>query len=482
MIRDSLVYVIAKLIPGALGVATTSILTHVLSPQRYGIYGLALLIMTFGSSMLFDWIGLSLMRLYEARREDKRAIPTLIALYLGVVALTLTGGVLAVLVGAVPADSVAICAAGLMMAWGYSLFELVARMEIANFRPLRYLLINIGRAIILLIITASVAAWTHDPVRTAFGTAAALALAAFASGWHRLHVTPRLVDMHLVREALHFGLPYALSMTMAGLGSSGVRALVGIMGGARDLGLYTAAFTLSQNTLVLVAAGVGSATYPLAVRAVERNSPEATHRQLIANGTILLAVMVPAALGLALTAPEVAQVLVGRAFRPTVQMLIPWMAAAAFLGSIRSFYFDYAFQLGKKSMRQVWVTAGNGIISLGGAWLLIPRMGITGAALATTVGMGVSCVHAWLAGRDAYPMPLPLGPGLRVLLCAAAMAVVVLAIPLTGLAGLLLKIAAGGLAYGAAAWITDLMGARNLTLQARRRLSAMLRLEPRPRI
>ena len=478
LLRDSLLYIVAKVLPGAIGVATTAMLTHLLDPSHYGIYGFALIIMTFGATMAFDWIGLAFMRLYETRRDSPQTIPTFIMMFIAVLMLTLVLGTIAGMSGMIPPTDRLIWGVGVVMAWAFSFFELIARVEISNFRPYRYLAMNLTRAALMLSFTGGAAWLTHDPVATALATALSLTIAALAFGGKRLRLRRSQLDRQLAREMIAFGLPYAVSMTMSALLTTGVRSLVGILDGTAVLGLYTAAFSLSQNTLALIAAGVGTATYPLAVRALEAGNPAATRRQLEANGTMVMGIMAPASLGLALIAPEVASVLVGVHFRAAVTQLMPWLAAAAFFAAMRAVYLDHAFQLGKRPLRQVWVTAAAAAIALGGTALLLPRVGAVGAAMATTAAMLFGCLAAWVAGWAAHPMPLPVKAWLRVLGCSSAMAVAVLVVPHGRLAALVIKLTAGGAAYAAAALALDVMdmraALRKVVAVARRRSAAPL--------
>jgi O-antigen/teichoic acid export membrane protein len=248
---------------------------------------------------------------------------------------------------------------------------------------------------------------------------------------------------------------------LSGIISSGTRALVQALGSAEDLGFYTAAFILVQNTLVIMAGGVASASYPLAVRAVESGDAGKAQRQLLANGSLLLAVIAPACLGMALTADGIANALVGHKFSPTVALLTPWMAAGAFFAGMRAHFLDHAFQLGRRPGLQVWVTTAAAVIAIGLSIYLIPRYGPVGAAIAVTIAMAASCVHATIAGRFAYPVPLPLATGVRVVAACIVMAVLVKAVPGRGLTTFSIQVIVGVLAYGAAAFALNVIDLRS---------------------
>ncbi len=433
LIRHSLIYVVAKLLPGLLGLATTALLTRLIPPAGYGVYGLALVVMTFGSAAAFDWLGLAYLRL--GRPDDPRAIATTVALFGGVVGVVALGGVVAWLAGGLGQAG----GIGLVMMGCYAWFELASRFQMAAGRPGRYLAMNLGRAGLGLM-GAVTAAWlTRDPVWTAAGTAAGMLAGAALGG-----VRPGgPVDWRLARDMLGFGLPLAVSLALAGLANSGTRALVGGLGSAEALGLYTAAYLLVQNSLAVVAAGIAAAGYPPAVRAMERGDLAGAQRQLAANGALLLAVLAPMAVGMTLTAPGLAAVLVGPGYVGAVADLTPWMAAAGFFAGMRAQFLDHAFQLGKRPGLQLGVTAGAAVVVVGLTVMLVPWLGVVGAAVAMLVAMAVSCAHAAAVGRRAWPMPVPAG-WWRVGLACGVMACVVGVMP----GGLAVQVAAGVGSYG----------------------------------
>jgi O-antigen/teichoic acid export membrane protein len=188
---------------------------------------------------------------------------------------------------------------------------------------------------------------------------------------------------------------------------------------------------------------------------------DATGRQLTANGTLLMAIMAPACLGMALTANGLAAALAGPRFAPGVALITPWMAAGTFFCSLRFHYLDYAFQLGRKPYLLAVVAGVAAALLLLLNLILIPLAGIVGAAAGVALAMGISCVHAAIAGRRAFAMPLPWRPAAKILLSCLVMSAAVLSIPAAAHARLLLQIVAGAGAYAAAVAALDILELRH---------------------
>ena len=471
MIRNGAAYLIARLVPGIAGVLTTSLLTRLLPPDSYGRYGVAVLVMSFGSTIGFEWLGLSLMRFYERNRDDPRTVPTFMCLYAAATLLAVVlGGGTALLVP-FPAGIPPMVLAGVAMACAFSWFELLARLEVASFHPLRFLRLNLLRAALLTGGTLGAAWLTRDPLWTAAGNCAAL-LAALLPGLRRLR--PAGFDPALARSAVRFGAPFALSLLLAASFNSGVRALVGVLTDETQLGFFTVAYALSFNVLAVLSSALGAATFPLAVRAWEQGDRAALRAQLESNLSLVLATLVPAALGLALTAGDLAAQVTAASYRASVAALVPPMAVTVLFAGFRGTYLDHAFQLGRTPRRQVAVSGAATAAALLGTLALVPVLGAVGAPVATAAAALLSCVHAVRAGRSACPMPLPPRPFAQVGVAALALALVVEVVPPGHPWSLYARAAAGALAYAAAALAVDLLGSRGkLAARLRARTSAL---------
>ena len=291
LIRHSAVYVAAKLVPGLVGMASTALLTRLLTPASYGEYGLALVVMTFGSAAGFDWLGLAYLRLGGAHADETRAAATTLAMFAGLVALTAVAAAAAWAAGCFNGPAAAAIGAGLMLMWCYAGFELAARFHVARSQPAHYLLMNLGRAVLSAAAATATAWWTHNPVAAALALAAGTLGGIALGGWPCRAGSP---DWRLARAMLAFGLPLAASLALAAVATSGARSLIEVLASAEQLGWYTAGFLVVQNTLAVVAAGIASAGYSLVVRAVERgdtrSGPSDNSR---ANGSLAAGGAVP---------------------------------------------------------------------------------------------------------------------------------------------------------------------------------------------
>ena len=166
---------------------------------------------------------------------------------------------------------------------------------------------------------------------------------------------------------------------------------------------------------------VNVAAYPLAARALESKGEEAARKQLLKNAELLFGVAFPGTLGLITLAPNIAAILLGTEFQKEASQLIPLVAVAALLSGIRAYHFDLAFQLGQRTVGQVWVMGGAAAINLLLNCWWIPRYGPLGAAWSTMVAYAVALLLSANLGRKIFFIPIEWRSVAKLTIATAAM-------------------------------------------------------------
>jgi len=265
----------------------------------------------------------------------------------------------------------------------------------------------------------------------------------------------------LTRMLVWYGLPLAGTFALQYIVSFSDRLLLASLSGAAAAGVYSAVYDLTQQTVVVVMMMVNIAAFPLAANALEQRGVEAARAELRMNAEVLFALALPASAGFALLAPNLSHTLLGPEFREAGEHLAPIIALAVLFAGIKAFYFDLAFQLGKTTTRQLWITAVAAVVVTILNLLWIPIYGAEGAAWATVIAFAVALGLSVVWGRTSFALPLPVAAWSRVAVATGVMALVVW--PLRGGRGPLLlaaQVGAGCLAYGSAAFLLNVDGVR----------------------
>jgi len=464
MFRDSAIYILSRVVPSGLGFITGMALTWLLTPEAYGLYGLGLTIVVLVAGIFFDWHGLSFMRFFQAHADNPRFMPTVVqvfvllcfaSLVLVPVGLRFSAG------GPAEQDYRLLIAISLPGCWAYAWFELAARIQVAQFRPMRYFWMNLIRNLMILGFGLA-AAWAWH---SAYPVLAVGFLAMFAAGLlfriPHFSLRPGRFDMEMARRLFAFGWAMALVRATGTASFALDRFLLETMIGTDAVGFYTAAYQLAQTTIITIGAGIGSATYSLAVRTVEGGDTVAIGRQLARNSSLLLALLLPASVGAAMVSPSLAKLFVGPDYVGPVASMVAWMALGAFFTGFRANYLDHAFQLGHRTRRLLGVVLVTAAINLALEFWLIPRFGGAGVAIANLIAGAAGLAIAGWAAQAVMPMPVDWRDAGKTALATAAMALFLW--PLYGRGDLISLVAAvigGAAVYGAVMLALDAMELR----------------------
>lgn len=263
-----------------------------------------------------------------------------------------------------------------------------------------------------------------------------------------------------------YGLPLTATFALGFVVNSSDRFLLGWLLNTETAGLYSVGYDLAKNSLGIFMMVVNLAAYPLAVRALEQKGTAAAQEQLCQNATMLIAVGLPVTFGFALLSPNIAAAFLGPEFRGYAADLMPWVIFGALLAGIKSYYFDLSFQLGRRTIMQVWVTLAAAVLNVALNFWWIPLFGIMGAAYSTVAAFALSLVMSWSLGRRVFPLLFPTGDFFKIALATAVM-ISVLA-PFRDLYGnwiLAGQLFMGSLVFGAMAFFLNVGGIRSRSFQ-----------------
>lgn len=475
LVRHSLVYIVTNLLAGLFGFASTLMLTRLITPAEYGVFGLGVTLVYFASNLFFDWQASTYLRLGQAEEGRSRMTGIFVGLFLACVALSLLLALPLSLLLPQSLTGGGLIWFALPCLWCFAWFQFSVRVHMAALAPGRVMVMNVVRGAVGLGGAVLVAWMTGNGAWTLLASFAGALAGALVRPGALMHVRAPWRERAIVRDALAFGMPMALAFVITSVSPVINRVLLASMGSLDAAGFYSVGAVLVQNTIGLMAGGVGAAAYTLAVRAHETGEAGRAETQLASNFVLLLALLLPSAVGLALVAPGLMPHLVGAAFVEPAVRLTPFVAAATFIVCMRTHHVDTAFHLARRTGLLTALFAGVAIVEIALGVALIPRFGYMGPAYAGLAAAAIGWVLAFVVACRLQRLRLPLAETASVLLATMIMALVLVVLPVTSdVPGLCLAIVAGGMAYAVVVVGLNVMGLRDMVL------ARLLRLLRRP--
>ena len=470
-------YAVARAVPGLLNLLSIAIYTRMLSPGDYGHYALVVSAVILANSVFFFWLQVGLKR-FVPRYEQSSGplLATVVAAFIVLSgAMVLSVGT-ALLIGQSDEWRATLpIALAVVVSQGW--FELNLQLAAAKVEPGRYgamASVRAGMSLLTGFTLVALGATWQGPL---WGLAMAGIVASVLLGRNAWRgASPFKADRELLRRLGIYGVPLSLTSLLAFASTYLDRFMLAAFIDKAAAGEYAAAFDLISFGLQTAMMMVNLAAFPLAVRLLERKGQEAASATLAHQSILLLAIGLPIAVGIGLVANNFAQVVLGKGFSETGATVMPWIASAALFVGLRTFYLDLAFQLGQRTVQQIWVTGLAAGVALFLNLALIPSFGVTGAACASVIAALTSMFASYWLGRDVFRMPVAWLDYGRVVGATAVMALGLVCVDdLRGPTALGVQLAVGILTYGLGLTIFNVANSRHRLLAAGGRLLSAFR-------
>jgi len=467
--KHTLIYLFGRIGPALLNLVATAIFTRLAPPSEYAALVLSVAAAQLGSAGLFQWLRMSVLR-YAVGEDAPKVIGTITRLYLlqGLVCTILMGLLCFILpVFGLPWIVAITCG---VMTLAQSWFDFTQELQRAALQPVRYSLSFAVRALLAILIGSAGIYLTGSGFVLVLCVALGYFLAPIPFMGAMFGRPDFSRDPELTRRLVRYGLPLGAALMLNNIGVMADRFIVAYLLGAEAAGLYGPTVELGRQSIFTLMQSVTLACYPLAIRALKQHGQQAAIDQMAKNFGFLMVIALPAAAGLAVMRAEIAQIMLGPLFRDTAEQLFPLVALSTLLLSLNTFYFIQGNQLGENTGGQARVAAIAAAATLILNFLLIPAMGLKGAAFAAVLSQTISLIASIIISRRSFPLPVPPAHVLRPAVATALMVGAIMAgqhlVPGMNLARTIALFCIAGLAYAAGVLLTDAGDMRQLVLKA----------------
>ncbi len=424
LLRHGLLYFIARGVPGILNFLAIPIYTRLLSPHDYGRYALVVAGIGLFNAVFFQWLRLSLVRFLPAYIEDPKALlSTVLAAFAAVASLAGGLGLMLVLLWPDPAWQ-GLIALAVPLLWFQAWFELNLELARGRLQPVRYGVMSGIKAVTALALGVALVLWGFRAYGPLVGLLASMLLVGILQmrrEW--VGIRPSL-NRELLRELLSYGTPLTFTCALGFVVSTSDRFLIAYFLGAEATGVYAASYDLVQNSLGFLMQAVILASFPIILMDYYTNSYEAGQQSLRYSSLMVLGLGIPSTIGIALLSPNIARLILGESYSESAAPILSIVACAMLVYSILEFYYNRAFWISKSSKNILWIMICASIANITFNLLLIPSLGIVGAAYSTLLAYISASIVSACVSRKVFPLPSLTPDIYRVILASLIMAAV----------------------------------------------------------
>lgn len=308
-----------------------------LGPSAFGLYAIAAATVILVNTAGLDWIKLSAVRFYSAQARDTQpGIRATLDLIFAVVALCLcTLPVVAYAVGLDAGLPHALLAAAVLAGVGAGWFEYHGAIARCRFLDRAYARLILVRSVVVLLFMVGGAWATRDPVVVVLGGLAGTILSVLSVRGPLSDgpLAPALFRHDLARDFLRYGLPLVAGNAIYSLIPLINRAWLADAQGLAEAGYFSLASDIGLRLFGTLGATIEIVALRHVLRLGETEGREVALAQVSRNIVIVLAVVLPAAVGLWVVLPAFEALLVPPEFRGRfaahLAILLPGFAALA---------------------------------------------------------------------------------------------------------------------------------------------------------
>jgi O-antigen/teichoic acid export membrane protein len=390
------------------------IVAKFLGPAEYGRFALTLAIALTIQIALLDWIRLAAVRFYSER--VRAAEPSIRAtLDTGFALISFGIAAIAVIVafldtGLDPTRGLIGLALGVSIA--NSLFDYRTALVRARFHDRLYGRLVVIKNVFSLVLTGGAAFLFGSAAMALIGGILSLT-GSILTAWAALSDEGAEASQARVATARHL-LAYGLPIITANLLYTAIplanRALITHLHGFAETGQFSLAYDLGLRAVLAIASAMDVLLFQMAVRAHETHGLDRAKAQIARNMTMIIAVVVPACVGIWATLPSIEALIVPSQYRGPfahyLTLLLPGLCATGLI----HFAVNPIFQIGKKTAPLIAAAVigcvANGVLLLllarGGdaSGLAIAQSGAAIASLVALLGFAARTRPHWPAARD----------------------------------------------------------------------------------
>lgn len=442
LLKDSVLYSVSTFLSRGLALFMIPFFTRILTPEEYGVIDILTIFGMLATQVVTCQISQGIARFFADADAPLRRAYASSSLWFSVAMYGLF---------AVGAWAVAAPLSARMLnspAWSdvflLSVLAIIANGMFYFFQnQLRWRLQPIPYAISSLVcagITAGMAfyaiVFAHAGVAGFFGAQIVGSLLGLAISWlYSRELYGPSFSSAACRELLAFSLPFIPSSVFVFATTYIDRIAIKTLMSVSDVGLYGIGFRLA-SVISLALAGLQGALTPLIYA---RYREESTPGEIARLFRLFLAACIPLLIFLSLFARELLAILTGPNFHGA-WTIVPIVAVSSLLSSL--YIFAPGLDIAKRTKTIALVNLGAALLNTGLNYVLIPILGIAGAALATCLGALSMFLGYWYFGDRHYPIPHEWS---RLLVAAAILVLVTVGSLLTASLGWALKLGLGGL-------------------------------------
>lgn len=428
MKKDVVLFFIAKVVVGIVGLLLVSLYSANLSTSAYGEYSLIAGLISALISIFIGWIGSAALRYYIDYENDKKKFFCNILLYIFIMLVVIFGILTIISFISVTIPLKKYLFSAFFYTFSYSMIEVFEKIYRASQKTVGYtigMMIQAVSSIIIFYILTKVFYMESNAIfySNSFSRLIFLGMA-FVSLSVIKYIGFCKLDKKMLKKFLKYGIPMIGVWGVSWILSYCDRYIIAMFYDTSNVAIYDMSYKLAENTINIIITAFTLAIFPTLIRVWKDEGKKAVETKITDVLHYYLLITIPAIIGLSLVSKNLYYGIIDSKYLSGQNIIIIVSIGMGFNGL--NSILNKVWQLNEKTKNIFYIMVVSVIINIILNVVLIPKFGIVVASITTLVSYLISTVITYYFANKEFKILFNLiGLG-KTLVCTIVMSIFIL--------------------------------------------------------
>lgn len=415
MIKDSLGYLIARILPSTINILSLIIFTRLFTTEEYGHFAIIVGLGTLFNSVLLEWVKNGFIRfaLDDIDNNEKKLFSTVFLIQLIIIVCIFIISLCLYIFGVFGLLHIILINLIIISQSSYSYQLAIYR---ARFETKKYIITSLKRAVLVVLLTLMFYFFGLGYLSLVLG----FIIGHFVSIFQVIKSTRKSIylkemDWQYIVSFVKYSLPFIIILSTAVLIYNMDRLMLGYILDLESAGAYAAVTNFGMGTISFVVGSISLATFPHIIKIFNESNHNKLMFALQKTLTMIVLSTMPIIAIFTLYNEFISSILFGTDFQAYSILIMPFIIIASLLEGFKTNYIEIPAKLYKKTKILLIPSLSGVVINFILNYILIKRFEIIGAAYATILTYIIMILLSYFLNRRIMKIKISLFESRKVL-------------------------------------------------------------------
>ncbi len=428
-LKDLIKYLPSGILPALIGFLTIPILTKLFDPIVYGNYILVISVISFLSIFIVTLWGNPITRYFTAYKNDENLITfydtIIVGSFISICSIVIVSFIILNIIN-INSQLYNLLLVGILLLIFSAFFGVYQRLLIVKEKSGTYsIFVAVQSLFGFLIGITLIFVFKMGIVGIIWGNIISTIIilpVIYKVAFKKIYFG-RIFSKNIFKKFLKYGIPLVIGNLAAWILSLSDRFIIEFFRGSLEVGIYSASYGISEQTITVIWSLFMIASFPLIVRTWENHGERATQNYITKLTRYFLLITIPAVLGLSVLAKPTIELITSQAYIQGY-IIIPLVMSGALLLGLQ-WWAQLGLLLHNKTRKIATTVLIAGISNILLNFILVPYYGFFGAAISTFISYLILFLLMLEISKEFLIWRFPITSFIKIIIASTIMGIII---------------------------------------------------------